>query len=422
MFTRCKILLFLCLFIPFARGQQASISYGNEGLLLEERIPSGKPLSLLFFHYDGCPGCVQMEKTTLKDTAVISFINEHFNAYSINTLSKKGRAIKEYYKAGPQPVFIFIDANKEEVHRVCGIFPPAVFIEHMKTALSPGNTLKARTELLLQKATDYRFLERYVRDLHVAYTLRDSLHVIQKAFDAFPGSMYADSFFTRFFMDFAVYEQRDVLNFDAKPYQFFLNNPAPLYKDFDSSRVAYVMCQIAHEALQRAEDSLDEKGYLAAMSVIKRFWRDNVYMVLDEDGDAVGSVFSYYAPLQTERDFQLFFRKDTAAYNKLEAEFFEKIKNDYQALYLCSAIMKIDGNTDKRESLERRLKYATRALTLHQTSQIYALKSAYEYLLGDMEAARQSFAKIRKKAMKHVSIEKAVYEQLLPKLGSKKQN
>ncbi|MBL0911133.1 MAG: thioredoxin fold domain-containing protein [Bacteroidia bacterium] len=421
MFTHCKILLLLCVLGPIAWGQQVSISYGNEALLLEEHITGSKPLSLLFFHYNGCPGCVEMEKTTMRDTAVIAFINNHFNAYSINTLSKNGKRIREYYKAGPQPVFIFIDANKEEVHRVCGIFPPAVFIEHMKTALSPGNTLKAQTELLPRKAADYRFLERYVRDLHVAYTLRDSLHVIKKAFEAFPESMYADSFFTRFFMDFAVYEQDRILDFHSKPYQFFMNDPGPLYKDFDSSRVAYVMCQIAHDALQKAEDNSDEKEYLAAMSVIKRFWRDNVYMVLDEEGDAVGAVFHYYAPLQAERSYQLFFRKDTAAYNRLEAEFFEKIKDDYEALYFCSAIMKVDGNTDERESLERRLKYATQGAALQQSSQMYAFKSAYEYLLGDIEAARQSFGHIRKKAMKHTSMEKVVYEQLLPKLGKGKQ-
>lgn len=422
MYLHCRTLLLICLTAASSWGQQASISYGDENLLLKDRIPADKPMSLLFFHYDGCPGCVEMEKTTLKDSAVIAFINEHFNAYSINTLSKNGRAIKEYYKAGPQPVFIFVDANKREVHRVCGVFSSPVFIRYMETALSPENTLKAQTEFLPQKTGDYRFLEHYVRDLHVAYTLRDSLHVIKKAFAAFPENMYTDTFFTRFFMDFAIYEQRDVLDFDAKPYQFFVSNPDFLYRDFDSSRVAYILCSMASDVLEPARDSLDENKYLAAMSVIKRFWRDNVYMVLDEDGDAVGAIFNYYAPLQAERSYQLFFKKDTAAYNRIEAEFFGKIKDDYQALYFCSAIMKVDGNTDERESLERRLKYATQALTLHQTSQIYAFKSAYEYLLGDIEAARQSFRHIRKKAMKHTSMEKAVYEQLLPKLTGRSNN
>lgn len=423
MYFHYRVLFLICLTAGSSWGQSASISYGDENLLLKDRIPADKPLSLLYFHYDGCPGCVEMDKTTLKDTAVVAFIHKNFNAYSINTLSKNGKLIREQYTITPQPAFVFVNADKKEIHRVVGLFKPPVFIQHMQTALSPEKTLSRQTELLPQKEEekDFRFLEHYVRGRDLAYTLRDSLGLIKQTFEAFPESMYTDTLFTRFFMDFAVYDQGRILDFHSKPYQFFMNDPAPLYKDFDSSRVAYVMCQIAHDALQKAEDNFDENKYLAAMSVIKRFWRDNVYMVLDEEGDAVGAVFNYYAPLQAERSYQLFFKKDTAAYNRVEAEFFDKIRDDYQALYFCSAIMKVDGNTDERESLERRLKYATQALTLHQSSQIYAFKSAYEYLLGDIEAARQSFRQIRKKAMKHISMEKAVYEQLLPKMNKKKQ-
>ncbi|MGQ3012323.1 MAG: hypothetical protein ACT6QS_01320 [Flavobacteriales bacterium] len=391
--------------------------FEDEKVLLKDSIPSEKPFSMLYFHFKGCPGCAQMDQTALVDSAVVTFLNTNFHNYSINTLSKEGIAIKKMFQVGPQPDFVIIDRKKQQLHRICGPMRSTDFLRQLQYAASSDKSLKKQREEAKLKEQDYLFMEWHVRNLDIANTL-DSETII-KGFNSFPEEAYTDSLFIHFFMDFAVYDQRTVLDFPSASYQFMIKYPELLYAAFDSSRVAYTLNLIAGNQMGEAFKKRDEKAYTTAKTVIATHWRDNIYRIPNEDGKTYkGLVFSYFEPLQNERDYQYYFRKDMAAYESLENEFFDKLKNNYQALFILSAVMNLDTHMEE-ERLTRRLKYINQAISLSPVSQAYTMKSAILFMLGDKEAAKQTYKEIKARDLKGDYLANRVYEQLTEKLKIK---
>lgn len=393
--------------------------YGDENVFLgDNKIPREKPFSLLYFHFKGCPGCEKMDQTTFKDSAVVTFMKIHFHSYSINTLSKEGQEIRKLFGVGPQPDIIIIDTNKNVVHRILGALSPTDFLKQLQYAISPDKSLKQQKNAAKEKEKDHIFMEWYVRNLDIAGEL-DSL-TITKAFNAFPENTYSDSLFVNFFFDFCMYEKRPRLSFQSKPYQFFVNNPELLYNSFDSSDVAYRFCSIAEPHLTSALQRKDEKAYLEAQKVITKHWRDNVYYIKNgKDEPASGIQFNYYKPLTLERDYQYYFKKDTVTYNRLEQEYFDKIKGEYQSLYLSALILDISRPVEK-EVLTRKMKYVDFGLESNKSTQLYTLKSALLYLSGNKEQATNYFNKIKVKDLADDMFSTKLYTQLTKKLGATK--
>ncbi len=412
-------LLSACLFTAlccFAQ-QKLSVIFEDEKVLLKDSIPSEKPFSMLYFHFKGCPGCEKMDQTTFKDSAVVTFMKVHFHSYSINTLSKEGQEIRKMFGVGPQPDIIIIDTNKNVVHRILGALSPTDFLKQLQYAISPDKSLKQQKNAAKEKEKDYIFMEWHVRNLDIAGEL-DSL-TIAKAFNSFPENTYSDSLFVHFFFDFCMYDKRPRLRFPSKPYQFFVNNPELLYNSFDSSDVAYRFCSIAEPHLTSALQRKDEKVYLEAQKVITKHWRDNVYYIKNGKGEpASGILFSYYKPLTLERDYQYYFKKDTMAYNRLEQEYFDKIKDDYQALFLSALVLDLSRPVEK-EVLVRKLKYVDYGLQSDKSTQLYMVKSALLYLSGDKTESTQYFNKVKEKDLADDMFSTRLYSQLIKKLDVK---
>jgi|GEM_PF-948526 len=419
MFCRFSLLsLYVFTALCCLAQQKYSVKFEDEKVLLKDSIPAGKPFSMLYFHFKGCPGCEKMDQTTFTDSAVVTFMKLNFHSYSVNTLSKEGQEIRKRFNVGPQPDIIIIDTNKNVVHRILGALSPSDFLKQLQYAVSPDKSLKQQKNAAKEKEKDYIFMEWHVRNLDIAGEL-DSL-TITKAFNAFPENTYSDSLFVNFFFDFCMYGKRPRLSFQSKPYQFFVSNPGLLYNSFDSSDVAYRFCSIAEPHVTSALKRGDEKAYLEAQNVIASHWKDNVYYIRDgKDEPASGIQFNYYKPLTLERDYQYYFKKDTVTYNRLEQEYFDKIKGEYQSLYLSALILDISRPVEK-EVLTRKMKYVDYGLESNKSTQLYTLKSALLYLCGDKDRATDYFNKIKVKDLADDMFSAKLYAQLTKRLGTRK--
>jgi len=407
---RFRILaVLLVLAISQARAQK--INFRDEAELFKDSLPCEKRFAMLYFHYNGCPGCVVMDRTTLQDTAVAGFLNENFQSYSINTLTKRGGMLRDQFNGRTQPAFVFVDCQKKEIHRLCGTIEPAVFLEQLGFAVSPDKSLKSQKEQVPEKAQDFVFMEWHVRNLDLANTLDTA--ILRKAFAAFPAQVYGDSLFMHFFMDYAEFHSQGTLDFNSAPYQFFVRHPELLYKSFDSSRVAHVFCNIAVRHANRAEETKDEAEFRRAQKVVNEHWRDNVYYMTNKDGDIVGLSVSYYLPLQVERDYQFVFGSDTS-YQRAEKAFYDQISNNFQGLYF-SGMTSLDEIADKEVYL-RKLKYINRAIELKKIPHVYVHKAVLEYLLGDRDAAAATLKSINRKRLKNDAITRGQIRKLEEKM------
>lgn len=138
-----NLILFTLLFPVFrstAQGTGFEFWEGPFDGLLAAAHAQNKPV-LLYFHFDGCGACVQMEKNVFTQPAVQNYYRQNFLCYSVNTLKGEGPALRERYGVSLQPAFIFTRPDGVAQHKVVGVFSPDDFIAAGDKTLSGSNTL-----------------------------------------------------------------------------------------------------------------------------------------------------------------------------------------------------------------------------------------------------------------------------------------
>jgi thioredoxin-related protein len=97
-----------------------------------------KPI-LLYFHFNGCSGCITMEKTTFINKEIVEFVNKNFICYSVNISYQEGKETNEIYNIKGFPTFLFLDFKGNIIHEVIGLRPPDYFIQEARKALELSN-------------------------------------------------------------------------------------------------------------------------------------------------------------------------------------------------------------------------------------------------------------------------------------------
>lgn len=131
---------------------------------------------MLYFHFDGCGGCVVMEKNVFSNDTVRSFLTNNFELVEVNTLEKEGKSINEHYQIKMHPSFLFLSPEGTVIHRYVGVCAPQTFIEIASNALLQENTLNTYQERYKQGERSLDFLYEYIKKLDDAYFL-DSIVV-----------------------------------------------------------------------------------------------------------------------------------------------------------------------------------------------------------------------------------------------------
>lgn len=131
---------------------------------------------MLYFHFDGCGGCVTMEKNVFSDPKVFAYMNTQFVNFEINTRKPEGIEANKNYGIKLNPTFLFLDKSGKELHKLVGVFSPETFLEEAKNALLTDKTLENYKQLYKNGNRSADFLFDYVYMLKNAYEV-DSLVV-----------------------------------------------------------------------------------------------------------------------------------------------------------------------------------------------------------------------------------------------------
>ncbi len=84
----------------------------------------------LFFHTDWCHYCKKMKQSTLKDPALVSFLNEHFISITVN--ADKEKKISRKYAVLGLPTLWFLKKDSTRISKIPGYVNADIFIKVLK--------------------------------------------------------------------------------------------------------------------------------------------------------------------------------------------------------------------------------------------------------------------------------------------------
>jgi len=224
---------------------------------------------MLYFHFDQCGSCRQMERSTLVDQDVIDFFNENFMSYEVNTRKGEGVEINETYKVRMHPAFIFLDPSGNELNKVIGEFSPEEFLSHAKNALDPEKTFAYYKSEYNLGNRDSDFMLEYCYRLNDANEL-DSL-VINEYLNTIDPVDYNSDKNVRFIYEFMFHKHNICIGYDHEAYGFMRNNQDLFASFFEAEQVISRLMIVVNNRIQNAVNNKDADEFWPLLEELKKY-------------------------------------------------------------------------------------------------------------------------------------------------------
>jgi len=92
---------------------------------------------MLYFHFQGCMDCNEMESTVFVSKDVSDFYNENFVSFAVNTSTYEGYEINKVYDIQLQPTFLYLNVDGKVIHKAIGGYGREEFILEGLYAFNP---------------------------------------------------------------------------------------------------------------------------------------------------------------------------------------------------------------------------------------------------------------------------------------------
>lgn len=131
-------ILFTLLFVSSIHAQKSEIVFldGNFEDALNEARESNK-LVYVDCKTSWCRPCKAMEKEVFTNDNVAKFYNQHFVSISLD-MDKEGGSVKDEFHVSAYPTHLFIDPNRQMIHRAMGYQSSSQFVTTGQNAIGKG--------------------------------------------------------------------------------------------------------------------------------------------------------------------------------------------------------------------------------------------------------------------------------------------
>lgn len=139
------LFLFVWIFVNFGlcyHAQNREIKF--EKGTFKNALAKAKTLKKILFvncSSEGCGPCVWAKKKTFTNDTVADFYNTNFVNFDIDVNKGEGVAIAKKYLVKEYPTKLYLNAEGQLLHRVCGAGPMKYLIEDGKSAMSDNDCL-----------------------------------------------------------------------------------------------------------------------------------------------------------------------------------------------------------------------------------------------------------------------------------------
>lgn len=369
---------------------------------------------MLYFHFDGCGACAQMEKEVFNQPEVAKFFNDSFVCFGVNIYKGEGRETNKIYNVRLCPSFIFLDEKGEEVHKITGSHKPYELISQGKAALEGTSGFTGMNRRYFNGDRSAEFLYKY------CYMLRDADHENEKVLNEYIATQSLADLEQeknlRFLYDFSVFKGSNIaFPVNSREYLFMKDHIALFTPYFEEEQVCARLYFMASNKVYQAALDSDEVAFNTALEELK-FYDGKQYDYKNHRGNTVMWSEDKHAVLKS----QLFFYEKTrnrGMYDKTLAAYIEKAWSEDEALN--SMAWSFYERTNDQKYLKQAVKWAKRAVELnpnYANTDTYAalLFKTADYKNAELQAKRS--IEIGLKAKQNV----AETEALLKKIGEAK--
>ncbi len=332
----------------------------------------GKPV-MLYFHFDGCGACLQMEKTAFKDPVVYEFFNRNFVNLDVNTIRGEGVETNKIWQVTLHPTFLFLDEEGDVVHRIVGVFDSDEFMDHARRALGGESTYAKMVAEYAAGRRDPDFLYNY------CYLLRDANALTPREIGEYLGTQSeADLGLEKnvlFIYEFALHHFEVAVPFGSPAYNFMLIHQDTFATYYSREQVETRLLWIAHRSALDAIEVLDDSMFNAALRVIEALPQRDAYLFDEVDGRTTGAIFNMDIPMQLKMAYA---RRmgDLRAYRDMATAYVKDHWNEAGPLNEMAWGRYLDN--DDPEDLKEALTWSKRSLELEDA---YAYNDTYAALL-----------------------------------------
>ncbi|MEM6262907.1 MAG: thioredoxin family protein [Bacteroidota bacterium] len=337
---------------------------------------------LLYFHFEGCRPCREMEKTVFIDEQVANFYNENFVCLKINTMEEAGIEVKNTHQVKINPAFLFFDQNENLLNRFIGSCTSQELISHAQKALSPTQNLRVMKESYQKgnRAPDFLF--------DYTYRLRDANQVDSAVINQYLRTQsfeeLAEEHNLKFIYEFTLHKCNPTLQFGGRAFHFMLENRNSFSKYFKLEQVETRIAGTAILAAQQAVTEQDESTFNKAIEVLREFDNGKAYFYKKMDGGETGMFTSKSWILEFK---MAYYEKSgsTELYNEALEQFIGKIWDD--AYELNSIAWNFYKKYDDKDRLALAKTWSIRSIELNDSYANIDTYASLLYKLGDYESA-----------------------------------
>ena len=386
-------------FILFLLCSFPLLIFGTDSSILFRQIPYDSLFHIaskenkgimLYFHFDGCGGCVTMEKEVFSDPNVIAYMNSHFVNFEINTQKPEGIETNKNYGIKLNPTFLFLDKSGKELHKLVGVFSVETFLEEAKNALLTDKTLENYKQLYKNGNRNTDFLYDYVYMLKNAYEV-DSL-VVNEYLNTIDTSQYLEEKNIQFMYEFCVVGYNYFLPFNNPKFQFILQHKETFYRYFDKEEVDARIVFILNNAIYKAIEEKDEEMFNEAIAYMRHYDRGSPYYFKEMDGRITGMTLTNHLVLSS----QLAFYNNTAQQIKYEQtlkQYLPKIwDNEVELNNFAWQFVEYKEQIPPK-IIKTAIKCAKRAIQLNNS---YSNNDTYAWLLYKSGATKKALKQAKK--------------------------
>lgn len=339
---------------------------------------------MIYFHFDGCGACVQMEKTAFKDDKVYEYYNSNFINFEVHTRKGNGIEINEIYNIQMNPTFMFLDNSGNELHRIVGFFSPDEFLAHAQNVLNTNKTLTYYKKLYQEGNRNADFLYDYTGMLKDAYEI-DSMVVNEYLNAVDPKDLKLERNI-RFIYEFCIYHFKLLIPFTNPHFETLLENKDEFCKYFDKDQVDTRIVWILSTATYQAADAKDEATFKKALKILEEYDTGEQYLFKEMDGRLTGMMISKNLVL-TSLLYYYEQMDDKTNYNKTLATYLSKIWNDADELNNFAWGIFEEAAAEDTDRINTAIRCSVRSVELNNN---YANNDTYAWLLyksGDQKKA-----------------------------------